>query len=220
MKYQSVFDIIGPVMVGPSSSHTAGAVRIGLLARKLFGREPEKAVIHFFGSFAKTYKGHATDVAALAGLMGLSTFDGGIPNAFNIAKEKGLDYSFIEESAIPEHPNTIVIDMYAGDKFSSVKGVSLGGGLVEICEVDGFALKLSGESPALLIFHIDAYGAVADVTHILAKNKINISHMEVSRLEKGRLALMVIETDQSVPDDIFSAILAQPNIERVVRLSL
>lgn len=220
MKYQSVFDIIGPVMVGPSSSHTAGAVRIGLLARKLFGREPERVTIHFYGSFAKTYKGHATDVATLAGLMGLSTFDEGIPKAFDIANDKGIKYSFIEESAIPKHPNTIVIDMYAGDKFSSVKGISLGGGLVEICEVDGFALKLSGESPALLIFHIDTYGTIASVTTLLAEKKINISHMEVSRLEKGRLALMVIETDQSVPDDIFSAILAKPNIERVVRLNL
>lgn len=219
MKYRSVFDIIGPVMVGPSSSHTAGAVRIGQIARKLFGRPIEKAYIHFYGSFAKTYRGHATDVAVLAGLMGLSTFDRRIPDAFSIAEKNGLEYRFFEEKALSPHPNTVQIEMFSGESKGDVTGVSLGGGLVQITEVDGFPLKLSGDSPALLIFHMDVYGTIAPVLTRLAKSKINVSHMEVSRLEKGRMALMAIETDQQASEEVIKDILNMPNIQRIVRLA-
>jgi L-serine dehydratase len=219
MKYRSVFDIIGPVMVGPSSSHTAGAVRIGQIARKLFGKKIEKADIHFYGSFAKTYKGHATDVAVLAGLMGLSTYDPRIPDAFSLAKQKGLEYKFFEEKALSPHPNTVQIEMFSGSDKCDVTGISLGGGLVQISEVDGFPLKLSGDAPSLLIFHKDVYGTIAPILTLFAQNKINVSHMEVSRLEKGRLALMAVETDQPASEEIIKEILNMPNIQRVVRLS-
>lgn len=220
MKYRSVFDIIGPVMIGPSSSHTAGAVRIGLLARKLFGRAPAQADIHFFGSFAHTYRGHATDVAALAGILGFATDDPRIPDAFSIAQQSGLRFQFFEEQAIPVHPNTMRIELGAGDAVISVTGVSIGGGMVQIVEVDGFSLRLSGESPALLIFHKDAYGTVASVTQILAVARINISHMEVSRSEKGKNALMVIETDQPVGPDVVRLIERQPHIQKTVQLDI
>ena len=150
-------------MVGPSSSHTAGAVRIGQLARKLFDREPETTRIHFFGSFARTYRGHATDVAVLAGVLGLKTDDPRIPDAFALAQERGLDYSFYEEAAIPIHPNTVSIDLTAGEASISVTGISIGGGMVQITRVDGL-IAPSGESTALLIFHQDAFGAIAAVT--------------------------------------------------------
>ncbi len=220
MKFRSVFDIIGPVMIGPSSSHTAGAVRIGQLARKLFGLAPEKVVFHFYGSFARTYRGHATDVAVLAGVMGMEADDPGIPNAMQIAQDSGLDYAFREEAAIPRHPNTVVIELYAGKYSMTVEGVSLGGGLVQITRVSGFNLRLSGESPALLIFHRDAYGAIASVTQLLALAQVNISHMEVSRAERGSQALMVIETDQQVAPEIIRLIESQPHINKIIKLDI
>jgi L-serine dehydratase len=218
MKFRSVFDIIGPVMVGPSSSHTAGAVRIGLLARKLFGQKPEQVVFHFYGSFAKTYRGHATDVAVLAGVLGLATDDPRIPDAFALAQEQGLAYRFQEETAVPPHPNTVQIHMQAGEEQMAVQGISIGGGMVQITRVAGFDLRLSGEAPALLIFHRDAYGAIASVTQLLAMAHVNISHMEVSRAQKGQQALMVIETDQAVEQDIIRLILNQPHINKIVKL--
>ncbi len=220
MKYRSVFDIIGPLMIGPSSSHTAGAVRLGQLARKLFGQEPEQADIHFYGSFAYTYRGHATDVAILAGLLGLETFDPRIPQAFELARSRGLRFQFQTEAAVPEHPNTAKMVLQAGDRRISVVGASVGGGLVQITQVDSFHLRLSGEAPALLIFHRDAYGTIAPVTQQLAENCINISHMEVSRSERGRDALMVIETDQQVPEDVLALIAAQPNVNKVIKLDV
>ena len=220
MKYRSVFDIIGPVMVGPSSSHTAGAVRIGQLARKLFGTEPTQVIFHFFGSFARTYRGHATDVAVLAGVMDLCTDDPRIPDAFQLAAERGLDYTFTEAAAVPNHPNTVEVEMRTLDHQMTVRGVSLGGGMVQITQVSGFDLRLSGESPALLIFHIDAYGAIASVTQLLAMSRVNISHMEVSRTQRGSEALMVIETDQVVPSEIIRLIESQPHINKIVKLEV
>ena len=220
MKYRSVFDIIGPTMIGPSSSHTAGAVRIGQLARKLFGRAPEVADIRFFGSFARTYRGHATDVAVLAGVLGLKTDDPRIPNAFELAQDNGLQYTFYEEAAVPTHPNTVEITLKAAEARISVTGISIGGGLVQITRVDGFDLHLSGEAPALLIFHRDAYGAIAAVTRLLAEYEINISHMEVSRAQRGRDALMVIETDQPVSEEIVRLIQSQPHIFKTIKLEI
>lgn len=220
MKYRSVFDIIGPVMIGPSSSHTAGAVRIGRLARKLFGAQPEKATIHFYGSFAQTYRGHATDVALLAGILELHTYDPRIPHAFELAKAMGVDFQFVVEDAVPVHPNTARIVLENQKRRISVEGISIGGGMVQITQVDDFHLHLSGDSPALLIFHQDAYGTIASVTQLLAKEAINISHMEVSRSERGQRALMVIETDQIVPESTVEIINSQPHIEKIIKLDI
>lgn len=220
MKYRSVFDIIGPTMIGPSSSHTAGAARIGQLARKLFGRAPDKADIHFFGSFARTYRGHATDVAVLAGVLGLEADDPRIPDAFSLAEQSGLAFSFHEEAAIPIHPNTMTLELSAPGASISVTGISIGGGMVQITRVDGFDLRLSGEAPALLIFHQDAYGTIASVTQLLAFARVNISHMEVSRAQRGQDALMVIETDQPVPEEMIRLIQSQPHIFKTIKLDL
>lgn len=220
MKYRSVFDIIGPVMIGPSSSHTAGAARIGLLARKLFGKEPRKAVVHFYGSFAQTYKGHATDVAALSGILGYASDDERIPNALQIAQASGFDISFVVEEAVPRHPNTMMIELQNDEDRMQVTGISIGGGLVQITQVDDFQLRLSGESPALLIFHQDAYGAIASVTQLLAYEQVNINHMEVSRSDRGKTALMVIETDTPVSPAIVRLITRQPLIRKVIILDI
>ncbi|WP_117160872.1 L-serine ammonia-lyase, iron-sulfur-dependent subunit beta [Paraliobacillus sp. X-1268] len=202
MKYKSVFDIIGPVMIGPSSSHTAGAARIGRAARNLFGNEPVWADIYLYGSFAKTYRGHGTDVAVIAGLLDYDTDDSRISTALEIAHSKGIAVHFFEEESAVEHPNTMRIKMGVGNETFELVGISIGGGKVEITELNGFELHLSGNHPAILIMHNDRFGAIASVTQILAKHEINIGRMEVSRKDIGKEALMVIELDQNVSEAI------------------
>ncbi|GGJ55593.1 L-serine dehydratase [Anoxybacillus voinovskiensis] len=218
MKYKSVFDIIGPIMIGPSSSHTAGAARIGRVARSLFGRQPKWAHIFFYGSFAQTYKGHGTDVAIVGGLLDFDTFDERIKSSLQIAKQEGLAVTFYEEEAVPNHPNTAKI--HIGDENGELElvGISIGGGKIEITELNGFELKLSGHHPALLIMHNDRYGTIASVANVLAKYAINIGHMEVSRKEKGKEALMTIEVDQSIDDAIVKELEQLPHIIQVTKI--
>ncbi len=219
MKYKSIFDIIGPIMVGPSSSHTAGAVRIGQIARRIFGMEPEEIHIHFYGSFAETYKGHATDIAVIAGLLDFETDDPRIQDAILIAQKKGIQIHFYTEEMVPSHPNTLEIKLVKGDETLELTGISVGGGAVQISELNGFSLNLSGENPAMLIYHKDAYGVVASVAVILANHKINISRMNVSRIERDSMALMVIETDQTIQEEILKEIGLKDNVKKVYVLS-
>ncbi|EIJ81538.1 L-serine dehydratase, iron-sulfur-dependent, beta subunit [Bacillus methanolicus PB1] len=218
MKYKSVFDIIGPVMIGPSSSHTAGAARIGRVARSLFGREPKWAKISFYGSFAKTYKGHGTDVAIIGGLLDFDTYDERIIKSLEIAKEKGIHIEFIAETAVTDHPNTARIRIGDDQGELELVGISIGGGKIEIIELNGFELRLSGHHPAILVVHNDRFGAIAAVSNILAKHQLNIGHMEVSRKEKGRLALMTIEVDQNIDRHIIEEIEKLPNIIQVTKI--
>ncbi|WP_201713758.1 L-serine ammonia-lyase, iron-sulfur-dependent subunit beta [Rossellomorea arthrocnemi] len=219
MKYKSVFDIIGPVMIGPSSSHTAGAARIGRVARNLFRREPKWATISFYGSFAKTYKGHGTDVAIVGGILDYDTYDERIIESINAAKEKGIKIKFQEEDAITDHPNTARIRM--GDDQGEIElvGISIGGGKVEIIELNGFELKLSGHHPAILVVHDDRFGAIASVSNIIAKHQLNIGHMDVSRKERGQMALMTIEVDQPIDEAVINELTSLPNITQVTRIS-
>lgn len=207
-------------MVGPSSSHTAGAVRIGRLSRALFGREPQHIRLHFYGSFAKTFKGHATDVAALAGVLGFEMDDPLIPEAKVMAEDKGITVEYIAEEAVPVHPNTLMTELWDEQGSMTATGQSLGGGLVQITQVDGFSLGLSGESPALLIFHKDMYGTIASITQLLANARININHMEVSRKDRGQTALMVIETDEWVEPAVIDLMNAQDNVYKIIKLDL
>ncbi|WP_010193136.1 L-serine ammonia-lyase, iron-sulfur-dependent subunit beta [Bacillus sp. m3-13] len=218
MKYKSVFDIIGPIMIGPSSSHTAGAARIGRVARSLFGRQPKWANISFYGSFAKTYKGHGTDVAIVGGLLDFDTFDERIKTSLQIADSLGVSVSFHEEDAITDHPNTAKVVIGDDDGELELVGISIGGGKIEITELNGFALKLSGNHPALLVVHDDRYGAIAGVANVLAKFAINIGHMEVSRKEKGQKALMTIEVDQNIDEAVIQELSALPNITQVTKI--
>lgn len=215
MKFRSVFDIIGPVMIGPSSSHTAGAARIGLIARNLFGRQPDWARIHLYGSFAETYKGHGTDVAIIGGLLGYDTFDERIKTAFDDAKKVGMTHEFIPEEEEADHPNTARIVI--GDDISVMEltGISIGGGKMEVVELNGFPLRLSGHYPALLVVHDDRAGLIASVSNALAKRDINIAHMEVGRKEKGQMALMVIEVDQLIDDQLIEELKVLPHITQV-----
>lgn len=218
MKYRSVFDVIGPIMVGPSSSHTAGAAKIGRLARSIFGKQPDKVVLSLYGSFAGTYKGHATDVALIAGLLGYETDDPRLPQSAQYAKEAGMEVVLRTEEAIPEHPNTVRISMQAGAEVMEVVGISVGGGKVELCELNGFQLGLSGECPAILIINHDRYGIIARVTQILSEQHVNIGNMKVSRKEKGKMALMVIETDEMISGSIIDRIRQLEGVDRVLSM--
>ncbi|SDL75282.1 L-serine ammonia-lyase, iron-sulfur-dependent subunit beta [Sediminibacillus halophilus] len=216
MKYKSVFDIIGPVMVGPSSSHTAGAARIGRAARNLFGREPAWAEIHLYGSFAKTYKGHGTDVAIVGGLLDYDTDDQRMGKSIQTAEKKGMKVSFHEDEAATEHPNTARVKIGDAEGDLELVGISIGGGKAEITELNGFELHLSGNHPAILVMHNDRHGAIASVTQILAKHEINIGRMEVSRKDIGKEALMVIEVDQNVEDKVMQEL---ENASHILQLS-
>jgi L-serine dehydratase len=205
-------------MIGPSSSHTAGAARIGRIARTLFRREPKWAIISFYGSFAKTYKGHGTDVAIVGGILDFDTFDERIKSSIDLAKEKGIKVRFIEEDAITDHPNTARIRMGDDNGEIELVGISIGGGKVEIIELNGFELKLSGHHPAILVVHDDRFGAIAAVANILTKHEINIGHMDVSRKEKGKMALMTIEVDQNIDETVMNELMSLPQITQVTRI--
>lgn len=217
MKYKTVFDIIGPTMVGPSSSHTAGAVRIGLVAKDLFNQLPKQADIYIYGSFMETYKGHGTDVALVGGLLGYDTDDDRIQTSLETAEQMGMKVNFIEMAEERSHPNTAIINMRDADKEISVEGVSIGGGKIEVVAINGFNIAISGNYPALLVFHKDTFGTIGRVANILGDSSINVGSMQVSRKEKGDQALMTCELDESVTDEIIDKI---KNVEGVVTVSL
>jgi L-serine dehydratase len=218
--FRHSFDIIGPVMIGPSSSHTAGAARIGRIARSLFGQQPEKVEITLFGSFAKTYKGHGTDVALVAGLMEFETSDSRIPSSLQIAKDAGVDIRFKMGGTNPDtHPNTVRLRLTTGDQAFELLGCSIGGGAVEILEIFGFKVKVTGSYPTLVLPHDDRFGVVAAVTTILSRYQINISTMEVARRGRGSEALMVIGTDELPPPEAVGEIEALEAVHRVARIT-
>ncbi len=208
-----VFDIIGPIMIGPSSSHTAGAVRIGKYARSVLGTRPVKAVIRFSGSFAKTYKGHGTDKAVIAGILGMDTDDDRIRNSMNIAKEEGLDFTFIEEDIDGAHPNTAEITLTDETGRSAlIQGASIGGGNIVVNKINDTEVSISGKSDTLVIPHDDIPGMIAVVTNILADKGVNVHGFSLGRDRKGGTAVMTIEIDGKFDESINEAILACPNI--------
>ncbi|ASE34413.1 L-serine ammonia-lyase, iron-sulfur-dependent subunit beta [Mammaliicoccus sciuri] len=206
MKYRSVFDIIGPVMVGPSSSHTAGAVRIGLIARGLFDGKPEHIDIYLYGSFMETYKGHGTDVALVGGILGYDTDDDRIKTSLQDAEQQQIDVNFIEMFEERSHPNTAIINMRNKEMEISVEGISIGGGKVEIVAINGFQIAISGNYPALLVFHKDTFGTIGKVTNVFGDYRINVGSMQVARKEKGELALMTCELDDDIPQEVLNKI--------------
>ncbi len=195
----SIFDIIGPVMIGPSSSHTAGAARLGKMARCIFGNTPKKVEMTLYGSFAKTYKGHGTDRALLGGLLGFKEDDKRIRNAKELADEAGLDYTFIESPLDIGHPNVVKFDLYGdNNRHMSVVGRSIGGGQIMITEVDGNDMSITGDEFTLVVFHEDRPGAISLISQALSESDINIASMRVFRKGKYKDAVMVITTDSVV----------------------
>lgn len=212
-RQHSLFDIVGPIMIGPSSSHTAGACRLGELARAIFGSTPAHARVLLHGSFASSGPGHGTDLALVAGLLGMQPDDPRIPCAFDLADQEGLAFEFANVDLGDVHPNTAVFEL--GSKTGEVMrvtGSSLGGGEVVVTEIDAFDVELSGELPALVVEHIDRPGEIAAVTSILAESGVNVAAMRVSREKRGAGALMIIETDAQTRTDAIERMLEHPGI--------
>ena len=218
MAFISVFDVLGPNMIGPSSSHTAGAVRIGKYARSVLGKKPVKAVIQFSGSFAKTYHGHGTDRALLGGIMGFSADDTRIRDSFAIATDRGLGYSFTPNEVETDiHPNTVDIRMEnAAGQVMTVRGESLGGGKVRIVRINGVEVDFTGEYNALIVVQKDKPGVVAHITKILSDRSVNIAFMRLFREEKGHTAYTIVESDERLPEGVDQLLLANPNINDVM----
>lgn len=195
----SVFDMIGPVMIGPSSSHTAGVVRIGRVARRLLGDRPDHADIVFYNSFARTYEGHGSDRAIIAGLLDYKTDDKRIKEALDIASTEGLTYSFKSiGNASALHPNTIRMTLRKGERSVEVLGESKGGGLINIAEVNGFKADFSASLHTLVITARDVKGSIAFISDVLAHDDCNIATMSVSRKGKNDIACLVIEMDSGL----------------------
>ncbi|EIQ82967.1 UNVERIFIED_CONTAM: L-serine ammonia-lyase, iron-sulfur-dependent subunit beta [Streptococcus canis] len=215
-KFQSVFDIIGPVMIGPSSSHTAGAVRIGRVVHSIFGEIPDEVTFHLYNSFAKTYQGHGTDKALVAGIMGMDTDNPDIKHSMEIAYQKGIKiyWDILKDSNAP-HPNTVKISVKKGDKSMSVTGVSIGGGNIQVTELNGFSVSLSMNTPTIITVHQDIPGMIAKVTDILSSNDINIATMTVTRESAGEKAIMIMEVDSRECQEVVKLIAKIPNIHNV-----
>ena len=191
--------MIGPVMIGPSSSHTAGVVRIGRAALKLFGMAPQEAEIIFYNSFARTYEGHGSDRAVIAGLLDFSTDDKRIKESVELAPVMGLRYTFRSVgNASTLHPNSVRIKLKRGDKEMEVLGESRGGGLINIAEVDGFKADFSASLHTLIIFADDVKGSIAFIASVLAHDACNIATMSVSRKARNDIACQVIEMDSGI----------------------
>ena len=203
---RSLFEVIGPVMIGPSSSHTAGAVRLGLLARAVFGERPSHALVELHGSFASTGHGHGTDLALVAGLLGYSPADERIRTSLEEAAHVGMEVVISESDLGEVHPNTARITVSDGDRTIVVQGSSIGGADVVLTRIDDFDVAITGELPVLVVEHIDQPGVIASVSAVLAEHGVNIASMEVSRQMRGARALMVIETDQIVDADAVDAV--------------
>jgi len=210
-----IFDIIGPVMVGPSSSHTAGAVRIGEFARKLLGDEPSRAVIGLHGSFAATGEGHGTPLALLAGLLGMDPDDEGIPAAREIALERGLDFRFEEVDLGNVHPNTARLHLEAEDAVLDLLASSVGGGRIQVWDIDGFQVDLDGAYPTILLAYPDRPGAVALVTTILSKAGMNIAALKAHRASRGGQALMAVQLDHTPSPGVLNAMRHLPQMDQV-----
>jgi L-serine dehydratase len=215
----SLLDIIGPVMVGPSSSHTAGACRLGLLARNLVGGTPERARIELHGSFARTGEGHGTDKAIAGGLMGFRPDDERLRDALEIAEREGLDYTFEKASLGDEaHPNTTRITLERGDRHAVMTGASLGAGRILVTEINGYKVEVTGSYHTIVLIAEDVKGSVAAIATILAEHEINIANLRLTRKERGGDAFMVIEVDDVPGEGVRDEIRTLPWVRWAFRL--
>lgn len=219
MAFISVFDVIGPNMVGPSSSHTAGAASIALLAGKMIGEKITKVTFTLYGSFAKTYKGHGTDKALVGGILGFGTDDMRIRDSFSIAKESGLEFDFVCNNSDDEdiHPNTVDMEIIgqSGRKLN-VRGESLGGGKVMLTRINGVKVQFTGEYHALIVIQRDNPGVVAGITSVLSSWDVNIAYLRVFREEKGGLAYTIVESDEEISEKAIEVIKKNPAIQDIM----
>ena len=222
MNFLSIFDVIGPNMIGPSSSHTAGAVSIALMARKMFPEPIQKVTFTLYGSFAKTYRGHGTDRALLGGILGFATYDERIRDAFSHADDMNVDYEFIiDELTQTNHPNTTDIDIVGVNGHTlSVRGESIGGGKMKIVRIDNIDVEFTGEYSTLIVHQQDKPGVVAHITQCLSEHEVNIAFMRLFRENKGANAYTVVESDHPIPEAVLEKIRTNPNVDNLMLIQL
>lgn len=215
----NVFDIVGPIMIGPSSSHTAGAARIGKTAALLLNAPVKDADILFHGSFAKTYKGHGTDKAIVGGILKMDPWDPGIRTSLKTAEEQGISITFRTGVIEHAHPNTVRIALTSPDgKQISVQAASVGGGNILINKVNDMDISFTGQKPTLVVMHLDVPGIIAHVTSLVADARANICNFSLNRQEKGGLAIMAIEMDADFEHSLITEIHALPNVYNTILL--
>lgn len=222
MNYISIFDVIGPNMVGPSSSHTAGAVSIALLTRKLFPSTIKKATFTLYGSFAKTYQGHGTDKALVGGILGFETDDLRIRNAFSLAKDAGIEIIFKpDHDTMPNHPNTVDILLEDAQGFTQeVRGESIGGGKVKIVRIGTIDVEFTGEYSTLIVKQQDIPGIVAHITQCLSHHKVNIAFMRLFREDRGATAYTIVESDEKIPTTILDEIKKNQHVHELMLIQI
>ena len=220
MKTVGVFDILGPIMVGPSSSHTAGAARLGKVARAIAGGDIAEVTFLLHGSFGKTYKGHGTDRALVAGILGMEPSDLRLRDSLSIAADMGLKINFKEYDLGDAHPNTVkfIIKGNSGKEYEMV-GSSIGGGSIEVTEVNNNKVEFTGAYPTIIISHVDVPGVVSKVTGLLYSKAINIAFMKVFRSQKGKEATMVFEVDNEVTTEIVELLKSIEWINKVIMIN-
>ena len=218
MSFISVFDVLGPNMIGPSSSHTAGACAIAYLAQKMKSGVLQEVEFTLYGSFAKTCRGHGTDRALLGGIMGFATDDVRIRDSFEIAEERGITFRFIpDEKETDIHPNTVDIRMVNDSgAVMTVRGESLGGGKVKIVRINQVQVDFTGEYNAVIIIQKDRPGVAAHITRILSDRNVNIAFMRLFRQSRGEKAYTIVESDNRLPEDITEKLLENPNVQDVM----
>jgi len=215
-----IFDVLGPIMIGPSSSHTAGAARLGKIARTIINKPIKDVTFLLHGSFKETYKGHGTDRALVAGILGMMPDDERLRDALLIAEKEGLEVHFLPADLGQVHPNTVKILMTDCDDINwEVLGSSIGGGLVEIYEINGNKVKITGEYPTIITCHDDIPGTVSKVSTLFYDNDINIAHMTLVRSQKGKDATMTFEVDNNVSEELIAAIKAVEGVNRVILIN-
>ncbi len=215
-----IFDVLGPIMIGPSSSHTAGAARLGKIARTIVNKPIKDVTFLLHGSFKETYKGHGTDRALVAGILGMMPDDERLRDALLIAEKEGLEVHFLPVDLGQVHPNTVKILMTDCDDINwEVLGSSIGGGLVEIYEINGNKVKITGEYPTIITCHDDIPGTVSKVSTLFYDNDINIAHMTLVRSQKGKDATMTFEVDNNVSEELIAAIKAVEGVNRVILIN-
>lgn len=221
MSEYSIFDVIGPIMIGPSSSHTAGAARLGKVAKIIGGSKINKVDFLLHGSFAKTYKGHGTDKALVAGILGMDPWDESLRTSFEIAEKEGLEFNFIEADLGDVHPNTVKFVLKRDNKEDVVvMGSSIGGGNIIITEIDGIPMEFTGSYPTIITVHKDMPGVISKITNTISDENINIAQMKVFREKKGGKAIMIIETDSELKENIIGSVkqLEEINAVRIINI--
>ncbi len=217
----SLLDVIGPIMIGPSSSHTAGAAKLSKTARTIYNKDFTKVIFGLGGSFAKTYKGHFTDIALVAGALLMSEDDENLVNSFEIAKNQGVNYEFVKMDIDSPYENSLkVIFINKDNEEYFIEGASLGGGRILITNINGLDCEISAQNPTIIVQQQDVKGVVSDISAILALNNINIAVMKVSRVTKGDLASCVIECDHIIPQKVVDDLKRVTNVISVTVINI